>query len=162
MLKLIFTYKGRQWQIEGEDQQIISFIASFPEGTAEINHSQPVSMGEKPRYKVKSSHTETPQSMIDEPLRSMGEVVQYLLNKPAFSHDLFEVQEHFYGRKFTSRGTEARMYNRTIHQLREARKMIERAKGGTFKETRGEIRGQKRYVFESGQPIEKEELVFKQ
>lgn len=114
-----------------------------------ITSPQPtMSMEVKRQRRTKPSHKTLSEPMIDLPSPSDNEVKAYLLSKPSFSHDLFDVQEHFFGRRFVSRGSEARMYNRTIHQLRVVRRAIEEEKHGRFKETHGEIRGQKRYVFE--------------
>ena len=148
MLKLTFTYKGRQWQIEGEEDQLVSFLSSFPEGETRIGSFKPISMEEKPQHKAQPSHKATSETIIDIPSPSNEEVKAYLLSKPNFTHDLFEIQEHFFERRFVSRGVEARMYNRTIHQLKEVRHEIEEEKHGKFKEIKGDIKGQKRYVFE--------------
>jgi hypothetical protein len=150
MLKLTFTYKGRQWQLEGEDQQIINFLSSFPEGTLELGAQTETSF-DPPRLQ---SHSRTPHkstaktAMIEQPLRSDEEVKQYLLSRPDYNHVLFEVQQHFFKRTFTSRGEESRMYHRTIRQLREVRQAIAKERHGEFREVKGNIRGQKRYVFE--------------
>lgn len=154
MLKLTFTYKGRQWQLEGEDQQIVSFLASFPEGTIKPYtqlDSSPDASFDPPRLPSRSGtahRTAAKIVMIDQQLPSNEEIKEYLLTKPNFAHDLFDVQKRFFGRIFTSRREEQRMYHRTIRQLREIRRAIEQEQHGKFKEIKGEIRGQKRYVFE--------------
>lgn len=154
MLKLTFTYKGVQWQLEGEDRQITSFLSSFPQETMELSNPKPMLIGRKPHSKAKVSQETTEQiEMLDEPLHSAEEVKKYLLSQPNFSHDLFKVQEHFYGRRFSSRGEEQRMYYRTLKQLRVVRAAIAQELHGKFKEIKGEIRGQKRYVFESMQTV---------
>jgi len=71
---------------------------------------------------------------------SNEDVLQYITSKLDFKHTTFDVQEHFYGQQFSSRGKTQSMYLRTIKQLKDVRKEIEKRFGGKFEEIRGKKR----------------------
>lgn len=149
MPTLKFTIKGVEFEYIGEEDEIVSFINRFL-GESMMPHVQakPVSPATSPSAIVS---TET-RKMIDIPAPKDEDVIAYITSKPDFSHDLFEVQKHFFGRTFKSRGTSKRMYHRTARQLRLIRRTIEEQHKGRFIETKGSERGLKRFVFKKTEP----------
>jgi len=121
------TRDGIEFEFEGEEEEILRL------------YQRVVTMVGQPV----SSKTE-----IEDPeLPSDKEVIQYIISKPNFEHDIFDVQERFFGKRFTSRDKETRrMYHRIHRQLRGVRETIEKQVKGKFVSTTGD-KGVKRYTF---------------
>jgi hypothetical protein len=123
MVKLRFKMGGMEFESEGSIEEIKELIARL---VAEGYRTERISEGEKESLKEYIPDQET--------------LVKFILSKPNFEHNLFEVAEHFFGRKITSSGLDARRYNALYRRLERARKKIERDYGGHFEAvwTRGE------------------------
>jgi len=147
MPTLKFTIKSVEFQYIGSEDEITNFISHFIDETMTIQATRAMV---QPTGRTRKTVAEEAKSQItiELPLHSEKEVMEYVVSKPQFSHDLFEVQEHFYGRKFTSRKDGVKMYHKTLRQLKMIRKKIEEQYAGQFKVLKGEQRGQKRFVFE--------------
>ncbi|MHC1586269.1 MAG: hypothetical protein ACXQTV_01840 [Candidatus Hecatellaceae archaeon] len=59
-------------------------------------------------------------------------LIRYILSKPNFEHNLFEVAEHFLGRRLSSSGPDAKTYNALYRRLERVRRKIEVDYGGKF------------------------------
>lgn len=130
-----------------EQQEIVDFVNGFSDRAMELNiQTKPISL------KAKSQESRQ-EGMVDLPAIPDREVMEYIKSKPNFAHNLFEVQERFFGRRFTSRGNTKRMYHRTARQLRLIRPKIERQHKGKFEEEISE-HGVKQFIFKKPQAIE--------
>jgi hypothetical protein len=94
------------------------------------------------------------ESPIDVALKPDSDIISYVTSQPKFTHDLFSVQEHVYGRIFRSRGAGQKMYHKTRRQLGLVQKKIEEIHGGEFKKIEDPSTGIKRFVFEKMQVVE--------
>lgn len=62
------------------------------------------------------------------------EIKNYILGKPDFEHTSREIQEHFFGFTFTSRGEYKREFLRLAELLRQVRREIAQKHNGTWQE----------------------------
>jgi hypothetical protein len=85
------------------------------------------------RLSQTTAYTRARISAINLPLFPDVEVKAFLKTKSAYRHTLAEVQEHFFGKKFGSRGESASMYHRTSRQLVDVRRLIENEENGIFR-----------------------------
>ncbi|MHC1563885.1 MAG: hypothetical protein ACXQTF_00970 [Candidatus Hecatellaceae archaeon] len=115
MVKLRFRIRGMEFESEGNIEEIKELIARL---VSEGYRTEKIFEGEKESLKEYIPDQET--------------LVRFILSKPNFEHNLFEVAEHFFGRKITSSGIDARRYNALYRRLERARKKIERDYGGRF------------------------------
>jgi hypothetical protein len=143
MPTLKFKIKGVEFEFLGKEDEIVNFVNRFLGGSVKL----PVELEHNSLMATPSAivSPETKQ-LIDLSTPSNKEVTAYVTSKPEFSHNLFEIQQHFFGRTFKSRGNGKRMYHRTARQLRMVRKSIEKQFKGEFTETLG-AKGLKRFVF---------------
>ncbi|HSV49929.1 MAG TPA: hypothetical protein VLH35_06395, partial [Candidatus Acidoferrales bacterium] len=65
-------------------------------------------------------------------LPSNESLMDYIMSKPDYTHDITDIQQHFFGRKFKSRGETQLMYHRMNRQLTEIRAQIEKNQDGIF------------------------------
>ena len=140
MATLKFKIKGVEFEYVGQEDEIISFINRF--------------LGESITFPVQAKQVSptatqrtTQKEMIDYPSPPDKEIIEYITSKPNFSHNLFEIQNHFFGQTFKSRGPSKRMYHRTSRQMRLIRRTIEEQYNGKFIETKGPGKGLKRFIF---------------
>lgn len=80
-------------------------------------------------------------------LPSDDDLISFILSKPKYSHDIVEVQEHFFGKRIPSRAN-PRLYRKLAQQLFRVRKIIEEKEQGRFQTITSPSRNLKRYVFE--------------
>jgi len=73
-----------------------------------------------------------PKHRIDMPTDQDVEV--FIKSRPNFEHDLHIIQNEFFGKIFSSRGSSASMYHRTNRQVKLVREKIEKDMGAKFKE----------------------------
>lgn len=145
MPTLRFKIKGVEFEYIGEEDEIVSFVNRFlSESIALPVESKQLS----PTTPSVIFGTES-KEILDEPAPPDEDLIKYITSKPDFAHDLFEIQEHFFGMHFSSRDKKTqRMYHRTARQLRLVRQLIEKKYEGKFIETKGtRLRGLKRFVF---------------
>jgi hypothetical protein len=147
MPALKFTIKGVEFEYIGEEAEIMSFINRFlgVSTTAPIQKTLNV---RKPHRSIEH------EPAIDLPLPSDEEVMNYILSKKDYIHDSREVQQHFFGQTFMSRGKWQRMYYKTTVQLRTVRETIEKQQKGKFEERPSGERNLKRFVFKKANPSE--------
>jgi len=144
MPTLKFKAKGVEFEYIGEQDELVSFLNKFLSGSMALsNQAQPVT----PTVAPTTTHRIDKEGMIDFSLPPMEKVLEYVTSKPDFTHDLVEIQKHFFARKFESRREGKRMYHKTRRQLSLVRKTIEEKYNGKFTETKGSKRGMKRYIF---------------
>ncbi len=149
MPTLKFTIHGVVFEYIGEESELVSFLNKFLSGSIPSStQMKPILPNATPTIMQKAKE----EKMIDIPTPSDEEVINYITSEPSLSHDLFEVQRHFFKRTFMSRGNEKRMYHRTARQLRLIRKQIEKSHGGRFIATKGAKKGLKRYIFKKQEP----------
>lgn len=87
------------------------------------------------------------EPQIDVQLQPIAEVKKYILSQPNFSFNLFDLQEHFFGKRFASGGETFSMYHKTYQQAATIRRQIEREHGGKFVVEVG-VGGINQYVFQ--------------
>ncbi|WP_309492655.1 hypothetical protein [Candidatus Hecatella orcuttiae] len=75
-----------------------------------------------------------PSEEIDlkEKIPQQKNLILYITSKPNFEHNIFEIQERFFGQRFDSRGSQAKKYNALYRRLVRAREKIEEEYGGRF------------------------------
>jgi hypothetical protein len=131
-----FEYVGETTEIEGLINRLTTIEgANEPTQTRLINsasnnlassiaiHRKLVEEPVYPRARIRASAF---------PLFPDSDVKSYIKSKPEYRHNLLEIQEHFYGKTFKSRGDTAAMYHKTSRQLVEVRRQIEREENGVF------------------------------
>jgi len=150
MPTLKFAIKGIEFQYIGEQHEITNFINTFLGQTMLPEHKE-LNVVRKTRLTTKDSE----QGMIDLPLPQDADIIRYITSKDQYGYDLLEIQKHFFGKTFSSRGNGKRMYHRTARQLREIREAIEKQYKGKFEEVPSGKRNLKRFVFK---PIQTAEL----
>lgn len=144
MGKLKFKIAGVEYEYEGDLMEIIPFIQRV---SGYLSSSQTRLASEAQLATATLSQSQlTKRGALDLPLPSDESVKRYILDKPDFRHTLFDVQAHFFGTKFKSRGESRRMYHRTAKQLRKIRKEIEEEHKGDFQEIFAEG-GVKQFIF---------------
>ncbi len=148
--KLKFRYKGFEYEYDGDPLDLLPFIQQLQSLGGEPDASQtkltPETQSTSSKVVSPSEIEFAEQDQIDYPTMPDETVKQYIMSKPAYQHNLFEIQEHFYQRTFKSRGETQRMYHRTAKQLRKIRKEIASEQQGKFIEAFGEG-GIKRFMF---------------
>jgi len=127
LVKLRFRVGGMEFESEGSIDEIKELIAKL---AAEGYRTEKIS-GERESLREFIPDQET--------------LVRFILSKPNFEHNLFEVAEHFFGRRITSSGLDARRYNALYRRLERARKKIERDYGGHFEAVWARGRGGELY-----------------
>jgi hypothetical protein len=127
-----FEYIGEPSEIEQLVQRLTTAATynmpaqqHFPPHTEAPQQTNIVAKLEKPA----SSKTRRKTIL---PLPTNEEVKKYIMSKPDFAHDIADVQQHFYGTNFKSRGDTQSMYFRTSRQVVEIRKQIEKEENGQF------------------------------
>ncbi|MHC1586469.1 MAG: hypothetical protein ACXQTV_02860 [Candidatus Hecatellaceae archaeon] len=115
MVKLRFRIGDMEFESEGSIEEIKELIARL---AAEGLKTEKLEAGERGSLKSFIPDQET--------------LIRYILSKPNFEHNLFEVAEHFFGRKISSSGVDSKMYNALYRRLERARRKIERDYGGKF------------------------------
>ena len=136
MAKLRFKIQGVEFEYIGDDYEIERFVhrllsrgIQFPPAQTRLPESELIRLPPKPVPQTKQQlDLKTPPD---------DEVMKYIMSKPNYAHDLFEVQEHFFGRTFSSRGNTTRMYHRTADQLRMVRDAIADSEDGMWKSVLG-------------------------
>jgi hypothetical protein len=98
------------------------------------------------------------EKQIFESLKSDAEVKEYILNKPNYTHTLFDMQKHFFKKEFPSRGATKPMYHKTFHQIQRVRQQIEKEKGGKFTTEVGPHRISQ-YIFQRKQTVIPDEML---
>jgi hypothetical protein len=128
------------------------FIQLFSTGTKRRSPVQISSGPEQIAGLVKAQmEKKNVAKMLEQELHPNDEVKQYILsNAPQYRHTLFDVQTHFYGREFISRGPTKKMYHKTFRQLQLIRQEIEREQKGKFVTEVGDNRINQ-YVFQKTQ-----------
>lgn len=150
MAKLKFKKGGIEFELIGEPWEIESFVQRIFSSEAQIAPSQrrltPKTVLTEPGPYPLSQSGFTKVGELKRELPTDRRVLRYVLSKPNFGHNLFEVQEEFFGARFKSRGETRHMYHKTARQLRRIRKKIETEEKGKFEEIFGEG-GVKQFVF---------------
>ena len=146
MASLKFTIKGVEFQFEGTEQEVLRFINQFFGASMSLPEHAPIAF-EKTNAEETTRKVDKPKA-IELPLPSDNELINYITSKPQFSHDILEIQDHFFGRRFSSRGADQRMYHRIARKLRSVRALIEKQWDGNFKQVPSEQRNLKRFTFE--------------
>jgi hypothetical protein len=160
MPALKFTIRGVEFQFIGEQDEITAFLNRFiGENPNSSEHGSPYRVRtlkktdlepiETPTELVFRSDSEQvePLKISDWPLPDDDAIINYIISKPQYIHDLLEIQEKFFGKVFHSRGKDARMYHRTARQLECVRGIIEKRFNGTFKGESAGKRNLRRFVF---------------
>jgi hypothetical protein len=149
MPTLKFKIRDVEFEYVGNEDEIVSFVNRFLSVSAMfLGEQKEAPQGAKPLTII---GTES-EDLVDLPKPADKEVIAYITSKPDFAHHLFEVQKHFYGRTFKSRGKAQRMYHRTARQLREIRKAIEKKYDGKFSKKLGSG-GLKYFAFEKSPKV---------
>lgn len=150
MAKLKFRIAGVDFEYDGDASDVERLIERLLRNTTRFTPSQTFLTTEPLSAKTPLP---TPQSELTSRgeirlrLRPNEEIKQYILDKPRYRHNLFEVQTAFFGKTFKSRGETRHMYHKTARQLRQIRKQIEHEKRGKFK-ARLQEGGIKQFIFE--------------
>ena len=143
MPTLRFKIRDVEFEYVGDEDEIVSFVNRFLSVSAMLlGEPREVTPMATPSAIIGKESEES----VDLPIPSDKEVIAYIVSKPDFAHHLFEIQKHFYGRMFKSRGPTQRMYHRTARQLRAVRERIEKEYEGRFVEKLGS-KGLKRFTF---------------
>jgi hypothetical protein len=164
---LKFRIKGVEFEFIGEQEEIMAFINRFMYEGASLDENRTPNLIQREDVEGLSTSTNVqtlrkkpvskdgvmplPVKLTDMPLPSIDAVINYILQKPLYKHDLPEIQMKFFGRVFQSRGADQRMWHRTARQLKMAREIIEKRFGGKFKEGSAGERNLKQYTFASSQ-----------
>jgi len=160
MPSLKFSIRGVQYEYIGGQEEIIAFLERFADqGAHPTEHKMTQRIAEEHGIESSSQRSsqmnptqrtkpETePIKITDLPLPDDETVMNYILSKPQYTHDLVEIQQKFFSRTFQSRGKDQRMYHRTARQLELVRKTIEKRFGGTFKGEPAGKRNLRRFIF---------------
>lgn len=136
MKTLKFKYGGAEFEFPVEtDDEAVAFIhklLSVPFETPFADRKkEPIHpLSEPPKVEIASQRLPPDEA-----------VMEYITSKTDFKHNLFDVQERFFGRRFSSRGKETKsMYHKTHRQLRKVHKKIEKKYGGKFEGALGKDR----------------------
>jgi len=156
---LKFTIKGVEFQYIGEQDEIMAFISRFTSakigsiedrvqlvGPEESRRLDEMVKSAKEKLKLENQAV-SPLELTELPLPPDEAVISYITSKPQFEHHLLEIQRKFFGRVFSSRGKDQRMYHRTARHLRLIRDAIEMRYNGKFKEKPAGIRNLKCFTF---------------
>lgn len=149
MGSLKFRIKGVEFQYDGEPEELMAFINRF---LSENEESHEYVAPKFPRKEKAKMENIEPIKIANLPLPNDADIVKYITSKPNFTHDLLEIQRKFYGKIFSSRGKEQRMYHKTARQLRAIREIIERQYKGEFIDEPAGQRNLKRFSFKATQP----------
>lgn len=141
MPRLRFTVKDIEFEYIGDQKDIIDFIRALWDTQFGVTSLKEIAT--KPSVVPTKSLTNLPSDY---------EVLQYIIQKPDFKHTLFDVQEHFFGKQFKSRGPTMNMYIRTSTQLKRVHKKIEKEYTGKFESKIGKGR-RKYYSFKKEQYV---------
>ena len=148
--KLRFKVAGIEYEYDGDPIDLVPFIQQLQTLAGNFDASQTKLTVETPSTltavvpPAQSKFAE--HGKLDVPSKPDMLVKRYIMSKPDYRHTLFEVQNHFFGRTFKSRGQTQRMYHRTAKQVRKIRKEIETEERGVFEEVFAEG-GVKQFVF---------------
>ncbi len=113
MVKLKFRVKGAEIECEGTPEEISKIISTLFKGEVEG-----LSLRE--------------ENLKEEKIPSQEALIRYITSKPNFEHNIFEIQEHFFGRKFGSHGLDAKKYNALYRKLARVREKIQEEYDGKF------------------------------
>ncbi len=114
MVKLRFKVRGIEVECEGSVEEIDKIISGLIGGNYEE-----VSL-------------EREEVSIKEKIPTQETLINYIVSKPNFEHNIFEIQDHFFGRRFGSHGPDAKKYNALYRRLVRVRGKIEKEHGGKF------------------------------
>ena len=147
MAKLRFKIQGVEFEYVGDDYEIERFIHRL------LTRGLPMSPTQTLLPESKSIPTTTqpvyipsPDEQIDLETPPDSEIADYIMSKQNYAHEIFEVQDHYFGKTFPSRGNTRRIYQRTAEQLRRVRRKIAETQNGTWKSILGAGR-RKRWKF---------------
>ena len=143
LVKLRFKIKGTEIECEGTVEEIGKIISGFIGGNFEV-----LGLGEE-------------EINLKEKIPTQETLINYIVSKPNFEHNIFEIQEHFFGRKFSSHGVDEKKYNALYRRLVRVRKKIEEEYGGRFisewiQTPEGELYKTFRFVKEEKPQVEKD------
>lgn len=117
LVKLRFKVKGVDVECEGDVDEINRILSElFTKGyVSEVKYEE-----DKDELSLKKK------------IPSQEVLIKYITSKPNFEHDIFEIQEHFFGRRFSSHGSDEKKYNALYRRLVRVREKIEKEFGGKF------------------------------
>lgn len=122
-----FEYIGEPLEIE----QLVQRLTTIASLNTPAQQHFPLLSEPLVQAKNKQSPTRVRPS-ITRPLPSNEDVKRYILSKPDYEHDITDIQRHFFGTNFKSRGETGVMYHRTARQVIEVRALIEKEQDGEF------------------------------
>ena len=154
MTTLRFTIKGVEFEFIGEQDEVIAFINRFMYEDASLHGDQTKPRTSRDAIPLPPRRTLKPTPDITRhlgitnlPLVDNEAIISYITQKPSYEHTLPEIQRKFYGKVFSSRGSEQGFWHRTSRQLKIVRETIEKRFGGRFKEGSAGARNLKKYTF---------------
>ena len=145
MVKMKVKRGDREFEFEGEKAEILEIYRELTQITPAVHvteHRRKTLEGKRVMPNVK--------------LPSDSDLIEYILSRPKYSHDIVEIQKCFFGVRMSSRANPS-LYRRLANQLHRVRKSIEQTEKGEFETITGKAKNLKRYVFH---PISSLEKVF--
>jgi hypothetical protein len=150
MPALKFRFEGLDFEYVGNNDEIRDFIHTFLGQTMHLPEHQTATITRNSRIVIKEKEDE---GLINVPLPSDEMVMDFLESKKDFAHNIEEIQAHFFGKTFGSRGNSQRMYHRTARQLSMVREKLEKQFEGKFMSESTGVRNLRRYVFKPSQKV---------
>ena len=150
MPTLKFRFEGLDFEYVGNNAEIKDFIHSFIGQTMHLPEHEEARITRKSRIVIKEK---ADADTINVPLPSDEAIMQSIESKKDFAHDITDFQKEFFGKVFSSRGNEQRMYHRTARQLKIVREKLEQKHQGKFEKQSTGIRNLRRYIFKPSQKV---------
>lgn len=115
MVKLKFKIKDHDVECDGTVEEIQKLLSSLIRGDSEIRLGR-----------------QRPEINLKEKIPAQEKLINYIISKPNFEHNIFEIQEYFFGKHFGSRGDDGKQYNALYRRLVRVREKIEKDYNGKF------------------------------
>ena len=136
MVKMTIRSDDKEIEFEGEKAEILDIYYEIME-TSITFHAPKHTVPSKPVTKVETLKMKPPTD---------DDLIEYILSRPKYSHDIIEIEKHFLGKRIAARSYPS-LYRTLANQLKRVRKKIEEEKQGEFEAIRTKARNLKRYAF---------------